>query len=160
MNKTRKIEILHKMAKGESYNATSAEIAELKKYKVSRGEDSFCATKKNISDYITDVDNGCRISFYDWCRNHKRADRRRKGSSEKDISASNRSDSMSFMFVGWLTWGIAVYWIANGAVSVGACAIAGAVIAFVLSRCARRTSIMTMLILPIILASYFGRKNL
>lgn len=160
MNKTRKIEILHKMAKGEPHNATPAEISELRKYKVGRGEDSFCATKKNISDYITAVDNGCRISFYDWCMNNKRADRRRKGSSEKDIAASNKSDSMSFMFVGWLTWGIAIYWMAHGAVSVGACAIAGAIISFILSRVARRTSVITMLILPIVLASYFGRKYL
>lgn len=158
LNKARKTELLFQKAKGQRINATPTEMIELRKYKIDADESSFYATKSNISAYITAVDNGCRISFYDWCMNNKKADRRRKGSSEKDISNFNKTKSMSFMFIGWLTWGIALYWMSHGSISVGVCAIAGAVISFILSKFARKTAGLTLLLLPIILAVYFGSK--
>lgn len=156
MNKARKVDLLYKKAKGQNMNASAEEVHEMKKYKVDCGENSFYATKANISQYVTAVDNGYRLSFYDWCMNNKKADRRRKGSSEEDIAGFNREQSAAAIFIGWLIWGIAIYWMLHGAMSVGACAIAGAIVSVILLKCSRKNAAFTVFLLPIILAVLFG----
>lgn len=158
MNKTRKIELLYQKAKGQQLSASPAEMRELRKYKIKAGEGDFYTTKANIRAYVTEVDNeGYRLSFYDWCMNHKKADRRRRGSSEKDMAKENQAMNMSAVFWGWLVWGVAIYWMFNGRLTVGSCAIAGAIVSVVLINCARRWIGFTLFLLPAILAAIFGR---
>lgn len=159
MTKTRKVELLHKKAHGQEFNVTPDEKRELSRYKVDSDE-SYYATKKNISDYITAVDNGSREDFYDWCKNHNKADRRRKGGSEKEMEQTNKAQKKSVMLIGWLSWGIALYWIFNGAIPAGTCAIIGAIVSVVIYKFSRKNAAFTVWILPIILAVIFGTKNL
>ncbi len=154
MNKTRKVDLLYKKAKGQSIDADLSELVELKKYKISSGEGNFHTTKANIRAYVDAVDKeGCRISFYDWCMNHHRADKRRKGSSREEIASVNRQQGLGAIMLGWLTWGIAVYWIFDARMTVGSSAVIGAVIAFALARVSRRWIVFTLFLLPIILAA-------
>ena len=156
MNKTRKIDLLYKKAKGQELNATPEEKRELKKYKVQAGDSNY-ATRGNISNYVSAVDSGYRLSFYDWCQNNHKADRRRKGSSEKEMASANRDQGLGAIIMGWLTWGMAIYWMFHGSLSVGNCAIVGAVVSVILMRLNRRLSGFTLFLLPIILAVFFGR---
>lgn len=156
MNKTRKITLLHKIAHGGESDATPGERKELKKYKV-YNDDSYYATKNNLSAYVNAVDNGYCLSFQDWCENNCKADRRRKGSSTSDMAKDNVTNGIAVMVFGWLTWGMALYWIFDGGMSVGACAILGAIISTVLLRINRRWVGVTIFLLPIILAVIFGR---
>lgn len=154
MNKTRKIDLLYRKAKGQGFNASPEEIRELRKYKVEAGADASYATKANIRDYVTAVDGGaCFGSFYDWCMNNKRADRRRRGSSEKEIASFNRSQSMGAAFLGWLTWGVAIYWIFDERISVNQCAVLGAIVSILLQRYSRKWAAFTLFLLPLILVS-------
>lgn len=155
MTKARKVDILYRMAKGQRTDASTAELQELRKYKVS-ADDANVATRANITNYVSAVDNGYRLSFYDWCANNLQGDRRRKGGSAKAIANANKEQSMATVFIGWLVWGIAFYWIFGGGVSVVACAIIGAIVSFVLQRCFRRAAGFTLIVLPIILAVIFG----
>lgn len=158
MTKKQKEEILYRMAKGEQYYATKEELQMLSRYRVERdGSDAGYATRQNISGYIQAVDNGSGLSFYDWCMNNLKGDRRRKSGSEQAIARSNREQGMGAMFFGWLIWGIALYWMFDETLSVGVCAVLGAIVAYVLLRVARRMAGFTLMILPIILAVIFGR---
>lgn len=152
MNKTRKIELLYKIAKGQAVNITERERRELSRYRVRENEGSFYTTKANIRAYVTAVDSGFRISFYDWCMNNNKADRRRRGSSEAAMERSNQENSMAVMGMGWLIWGMALYWMLQENVSVGACAVFGAIISAALYKCARRAAAFTLFALPIALA--------
>lgn len=156
MNNARKITLLYQKAHGQGMNATLEEQRELKKYKVT-ADDGYYATKKNISDYVRAVDSGYYLSFYDWCQNNHKADRRRKGSSEREMASANREQGIGVMMFGWLIWGIAIYWIFHGSLTVGACAIAGAVISVILLRINRRLAGFTLILLPAILVVVFGR---
>lgn len=156
MNKTRKSNLLYQKAHGQAIDATSEELKELRKYGVSADDGNY-ATKANINAYISAVDGGYPLSFYDWCMNNHKADRRRKGSSESEMAASNRDNIFGAMLMGWLIWGIAVYWIFNERLSVGASAILGAVISAVLLQLNRRLAGFTLFLLPIILTVVFGR---
>lgn len=158
MTKSRKAELLYRKAKGVRMNATSEELKELHKYKVDANEDEFYTTKSNINSYITAVDNGTRISFYDWCMNNKKADRRRRGSSEEKMGRENRTGELSAMFLGWLTWGLAIYWIFGENLSVSFCAIAGMAVSALLYRCARAKAIWTIFLFPIVLMAIFGSQ--
>lgn len=152
MTHSRKVELLYNRAKGRASNASPAEQAELRRYHVDFGEGDFYATKSNISAYVTAVDKqGCRISFYDWCMNNNRADRRRKGSSKEDMKKSNRNFSFGLMFVGFITWGFAVMSVLGGMLAPGACFIVGAVISVVIGRASRQASLFTTFMLPIII---------
>ena len=154
MNKTRKVDLLHKVAHGQGFWGSAEEKRELKKYKVTSG-DSYYATKANLSAYVSAVDSGYRLSFYDWAMNNCKADRRRKGSSEAEMAQFNKDQGISAMLMGWLVWGIAIYWMFHGSLGVGACAVAGAVIALILFRLARNLAVFTQLFLPIIIAIIF-----
>ena len=156
MTKDRKVDILYRMAKGQQTDASMEELQELRKYKISVRADANYATRANITNYVAAVDNGYRLSFYDWCANNLQGDRRRKGGSAKEIANANKEQSMATVFIGWLVWGIALYWIFGGGVSVVACAIMGAIASFVLQRCFRRAAGFTLIVLPIILAVIFG----
>ncbi|MBE5946322.1 MAG: hypothetical protein E7259_05155 [Lachnospiraceae bacterium] len=158
MTKSRKIDILYKKAKGQRYEATPAELRELYPYKVDVREGDFYTTRANITNYVTAVDNGCRLSFYDWCMNNKRADMRRKGSSEVAMTARNNEKFGSAIFVGWLTWGMAIYWIFEAQMSVGACAVIGAVISYFFIRTARKNAGFLIIVLPLALLCIFGSK--
>lgn len=155
MNKTRKITLLYQKAHGQSVNVTAEEQRELRKYRVSVQDGNY-ATIKNVSDYVSAVDRGYSLSFYDWCMNNHKMDRRRKGSSESQMLARNREMGLSAMLVGWLMWGIAIYWIFDGVFPAGSCAIAGAVVSAVLVRMNRRAVLFTLFLLPVILAVIFG----
>lgn len=157
MTKTRKVELLYKKAKGQTMNAMPEELRELKKYKVDFNEVDLYVKKANISAYVSAVDNnGFRRSFYDFCRDNRVADRRRKGSSEEDIAGYDRDQKISTIFIGWLTWGIAVYWMFHGSLSVGTCAVMGIIISLCLFKFSRKNVFLTVLILPIVLAVIFG----
>lgn len=156
MNKARKVDLLYKKAKGQNMDAMPEEKRELKKYHVEFGESSLYATKANISQYVTDVDNGFHRSFYDWCIDNRKADRRRRRSSEADIAGHERDQGIASIFMGWLTWGIAIYWIFHGSLEVGACAVMGAVVSICLFKFARGYVGLTVWILPLALAVIFG----
>lgn len=152
MRKARKVEILYRMAKGQATDASLQELQELRRYKVSAGADADYATRANITNYVAAVDNGYHLSFYDWCANNLQGDRRRKSGSAEEIAATNKAQSNATVFMGGLVWGIAIYWMFGGEVAVGACAVIGAVIAYVLQRCFRRWAMFTLFILPIVIA--------
>lgn len=158
MTKTRKVELLYKIAKGQHTDATSAELRELKKYKVDFNEASLYVKKANISAYVSAVDNdGFRRSFYDFCRDNRIADRRRKGSSEKEIANEDRELGIAVILMGWLTWGMAIYWMFHGSLSVGTSAVMGMIVSFCLCKFARKASGFTVFVLPLALAVIFGR---
>ena len=156
MNKARKTELLYQKAKGRDFHITEEERRELSRYRVKVNEGSLYATRANISAYVTAVDHGCRISFYDWCMNHNKADRRRKGSSEAAMERSQRENSLAVMGMGWLIWGMALYWVFQETVSVAACAVLGAAVSVTLFKSARRLSAFTLFVLPIAIAAIFG----
>ena len=157
MTQAQKIDLLYRKAKGESVSMTASEKNELRKYKVTGREDDLFVTKKNIGDYVRAVDNGSHQTFLDYCNNERKADRRRKGSSESEIAWSDNTNSLAMILVGWFTWGICLYWIFKGAMSVGVAAILGAVIAFVISKFARGKAGVLVFILPIVLTVLFAR---
>lgn len=155
MKKDRKIELLYRKAKGQAWNASQAEIRELQRYKVD-ADDGYYATKANISAYVTDVDNGrWNHSFYDWCRENKKADRRRKGSSEAEMEQFNSAQNKSVVIIGGFIWGIALYWILQESVSAVVCLVIGALIALGLFKISRKQAMFTVIGLPIILAAVF-----
>ena len=88
--------------------------------------------------------------------NNKKADKRRKGSSEKSMASNNTANSMGMIFIGWLTWGIATYWLFHGNLEVTSCAILGIIVSFLISRFGRKNAPFTLFILPIVLAAVFG----
>lgn len=158
MTKSRKIDILYKKAKGQRYDATPAELRELYPYKVDVREGDFYTTKANITNYVTAVDNGYRYSFYDWCMENRRADKRRKGSNEVAMAARDNEKKGSAVFIGWLTWGMAIYWIFEEQMLVGACAVIGAIISFTVMRTTRKNAGFLVIVLPLILLCVFGMK--
>lgn len=101
-----------------------------------------------IGDYL--------LAFDTWCQTHLKADRRRKGSSEKDMAADNRDNTIGSMMMGWLIWGLTIYWIFGGTFTAGNCAVAGAIVSAILRRLNRRLSAFTLFLLPIILMVVFG----
>ena len=155
MNKQRKVDLLYKKARGQYLDATKIELQELKKYKVDYNEGEFFATKKNLNQYVTDVDNGCKQTFYDWCRNNKKADRRMKNSSEKDMESFNKEQNTAAMFLGWLTWGVGLYWIFGGLVHPIICMILGVWVAKVIFGFTRKIAMFSVFVLPMILAIVF-----
>lgn len=151
MTDTRKIELLYQKAHGQKMDASPAEQRELSKYKVSVDDGNY-ATKNNIRAYVKAVDSGsCRLPFYDWCYNNHRGDRRRKGHSEKAMADTNKEKTLAAMFTGWLFWGVAIYWLAGQTLSVGVCAIAGAITAAILLRMNRKLAGFTLILLPAII---------
>ena len=152
MTHNRKVELLYRRAKGQNSNASNAELAELRRYHVDFGEADFYTTKANISAYVSAVDKqGCRISFYDWCMNNNRADRRRKGSGKEDMKKSNRNFSFGLMFIGFVTWGFAIFSLLGGILPAGACIIIGALISVVIGKASRQASLFNTFMLPIII---------
>lgn len=157
MNQARKTDLLYKKAKGQPVNMSDEERRELRGYKVET-DDGYFATRANISAYVKAVDQGYHLSFYDWCMSNKKADKRRKGSSAEELAADDRQGDLAAIAMGWLLWGLAIYWMFHGALSVGACAVAGIIVAVVLRRRARAWAGLTMFLLPIILAVvFYGR---
>ena len=156
MNKTRKIDILYKRAHGQYVDVTSEENRELRKYKVDSG-DSSIATKANIRAYVNQVDKGYRLSFYDYCCNNLKGDRRRKGGKASEIKAFNRDQSLGAMFMGWLFWGVALFWMFDKSQSVGSCAIMGAIVSVILLKCSRKYAGFTLILLPVILMALCAR---
>lgn len=154
MNKNTKVTFLYQIAHGHQVSAEKQR--ELKKYKV-YADDANYATRANLAAYVNEVDSkGCRLSFYDWCMNNCKMDRRRKGSSEREMAANNRDMGIGAMMLGWLIWGMAIYWMFHGTLTVGVCAVAGAVVSAILLRLNRRLAGFTLFLLPIILTVIFG----
>ena len=92
MNQARKTDLLYKKAKGQPVNMSDEERRELRRYKVET-DDGYFTTRANISAYVKAVDQGYHLSFYDWCMSNKKADKRRKGSSAKELAADDRQGS-------------------------------------------------------------------
>lgn len=157
MNKARKVDLLYKRAKGQYTDGSQAEWNELKQYKVG-SEGDFYVTRANVSEYVTAVDNGYRKSFYDWCLDNNKADRRMKGSDEAQMAKLSGQQNKAVLFAGWLTWGIALYWIFGGVFPVGICAVAGALLSLALFKCARKQAVLTLIIIPLGLAVFFGSR--
>lgn len=151
MTITRKVDLLYQKAHGQGMNASPAEQRELHKYKVNPDEGNL-ATKANIRAYIQAVDSGCHRSFYDWCIDNRKGDRRRKGHSAAEMASNDRERTIASMLIGWLLWGVAIYWAAGQALPVGTCAIAGAILSAVLYRLNRNLVGFTLIILPAIVA--------
>lgn len=84
-------------------------------------------------------------------------DRRRRGSSEREMASENRWDSVGAMMLGWLMWGMAIYWFLDGTLPAGTCAVGGAIVSAILVRMNRRLAGFTLFLLPIILTVLFGR---
>ena len=161
MTKTRKIELLYKKAKGMSLEATKKELQEISHYRVDFNEGSFYSTKSNMKDYVNAVDNeGCKVSFYDWCMNNNRADRRRKGGSAKAVAQRNNEAKMATVFIGWVTWGLAIYWMCQEILSVGICAIFGAIISRFLYTRNRENIMGTLVFIPVFIAVFFSTKQI
>ena len=155
MNTNEKVGILYKKVRGE--NLSFQEKSAVSKYNVSREDGAFLATKKNLRDYIKAVDSGAtRKNFYTWCIDNGRADARRKGGKASDIKEFRKEQGLGAFLMGFLVWGIAVYWILGGRASVGASAIVGGIISFVLYKINRKITFFTCLVLPIMLAAYFS----
>lgn len=104
MTKSKKIELLYNIAKGNPVNISTAERKELKKYKVEYGEYEFYTTKKNIAAYVEAVDRGNILAFRDWCRNNGHADRRRAGSDKSSMRKDLREELLSWAFGGSILW--------------------------------------------------------
>lgn len=133
--------------------ATPEEIKELRQYRVDAGESSFLTTKSNIAAYIDAVDNGNKKTFYDWCLDNGRADRRRKGSDKESIFQNNREQTIAVIAIGWLLWGMAFYWIFGEMFPVVGCAVLGALVSFALYKIVgRKMKGWTLLVIPILLA--------
>ena len=156
MNKTRKVDILYKRAHGQYVDVTPEENRELRKYKIDAG-DSDLATKANVRAYVNKVDSGYKLSFYDYCYNNLKGDRRRKGGKASEIKAFNSEQSIGTMLFGWLFWGLAIYWMLGGTQSAGSCAIIGAIVSVILLKCARKWAGFTLIFLPIILMIIFAK---
>ena len=89
--------------------------------------------------------------------NNLKGDRRRRGFSKKEMATERFQDVIGSMMLGWLTWGMAIYWMRGGSVPVESCAVAGAIVSAVLSLISRRLRGFTLFLLPILLAVFFGR---
>ena len=152
MNKKQKVDALYKMAKGKGVNLTSQQRRELGKYSKDFGA-GHNVTRGNIERYVNARDKGrTRLSFNDFANNHLLGDRRKKSGRADSIRQDNKNDALASIFLGWFTWGIALYWINGGNASVGSCAVFGAIVSVILSFVARRYSAFTVFLLPIILA--------
>lgn len=152
MTTDRKVDLLYKRAKGQNIQCTQEERKELGKYKVECGEESFYTTKSNIKEYVRAVDKeGFKRSFYDWCMDNNKADKRRIGSDEKSMQARQKELGLGVVLFGAITWGLAIYWFCEEEVPVGTCAMGGMVIAYVLSRWKRRWTEITLFVIPILI---------
>ena len=112
-------------------------------------------TKKNIGEYVTAVDNGSRLSFYDWCINNGKADRRRKGSSKEEIKNLNKSNTIAIILGGSIPWAMAISAMTGGSLSGGECLVTAAIISAILYNVGRKSIFFTLVILPAILATIF-----
>ena len=153
MTKARKVDLLYNIAKGSSTDATSAELRELKKYTVDRCEVKKFVKRDNISKYVSAVDGGFKRSFYDFCVENRLSDRRRKGSSEEAIGKDDKNLGIAWVLIGWLTWGVAVYYILGGKVPSGIAAIIGGVVSLVICKRGRKSAMFTIFILQIVIIS-------
>lgn len=151
MTKNQKIDYLYRIAKGERVSLTPEQRRELNKYRVDAdGEYSFYLTKKNLSSYITAVDNSqTRQSFRDWCWNTGHADKRFRNSDKKSMQQDNFKYLIGWAFCGSFFWMIFLSNITNGG-GAGTW-MAGAVISGVLSLFARKYVHFVTILLPLIL---------
>ena len=150
MTKARKVELLYCKAKGKDLKATPEEIKEISRYKVDYDEGSY-ATKANIGAYVTAIDKGSRRSFYDWCIDNGKGDRRRREGRAETIREDDKWEAVRCVFVGTIFWSVALYMLLGGSAIFLA-----AVISFILYKVRRDHVGITMIILPIVLACLFG----
>ena len=122
------------------------------------GHHAIIPTNSISARYITAVDNGYHKSFYDWCLDNNKGDRRMKSGKEGSLKSFNKVQSVSVAVIGWLIWGIAVYWILGGRLSAGVCAIIGAAVSVFLFKLNRQGAAFTCIILPIVLAAIFASR--
>lgn len=156
MTKSRKVELLYKKAKGQSLHATKEELRELKQYKIESSEGSFYTTKSNVREYVNAVDNqGYQLSFYTWCINNSKADRRKSGASEKEMKQSSIGQEIACMLLGSATWGHTIHEIFQGILSSTICTILGACLSVFLCKCFREKVGNMIIGLPILLLVIF-----
>ena len=156
MTKDRKIDLLYRRAHGQRLNLSPQEMQELNRYRVSLNESDFYATRKNIKAYVEAVDRGAYQSFSDWCQDNLMADKRRRGSSKQAMAAENTYQKFSVAWIGWIFWGLAVYWFFGGALSAGVSALLGIGVALgTFKLFGRRAAGFTQFLLPVILMVLF-----
>jgi hypothetical protein len=154
MTKENKVDILYKMAMGQSVSLTASERKELSKYDV-RTTGKPYTTKGNIRQYISDADKGYKKSFYDWCVDNGKGDRRLKGGQKEAIRNDDKQETFVWAFMGWLFWGVAFYWILGGQAPAGVCAVLGAIASVVIFKMNRASSLETCFILPLLITCVF-----
>lgn len=156
MTTARKVNLLYKKAHGQTMDASAEEKRELRKYHVAR-DDGFYATKANLKDYVNAVDNHKTVvTFATYCQNRGKADKRRSGSSKEEMESDNRTSGFASIFVGWLTWGMAVYWIFKGHLTVGQSIVIACVISFILSKITSSAKFFVIFVLPLVLLAFFA----
>lgn len=64
MTKTKKIDVLYKIAHGQPVSLTPEEQRELRKYKVDSGDGNY-ATRSNVTGYVNAVDNRYRLDIFE-----------------------------------------------------------------------------------------------
>lgn len=152
MTKQRKINLLYAKATGGNYNPTPAEEAELRSYRVDFNEGKSYATKKNITMYVNAMEGkAIKRGFYDWCMDNSLGDRRRKNGSAAAMSARDKGIKYSAVFLGWLPWALALYYIFGAAFPPIVCIIFGVVISLILYKVTRQYAIITCFIIPIVI---------
>ncbi len=155
MTRTRKIDLLYAIAKGKQVSISPEERKEIKKYKVDSGEYAFYTTKKNISAYLSAVDNGnARLSYRDWCLNNHLADRRRSGSDDKSIAKDNRAYMIGWAVAGGVFWMMCLAQVFGTAST--ACIFGGMVISVFLSVISRKYVAFTNILLPLVIIVVSG----
>ena len=160
MTKARKVELLYCNAKGQKIRATAEEMKELSRYKVDYDEGSY-ATKTNIGAYVTAVDKGSRRTFYDWCIDNGKGDRRRREGRAEAIQENDKWGGIGAVATGWLAWAACLYVMTGlNSSAGGSCLLLGAIVSFVLYKVRRDFTWFTLIVLPIVLTGIIGSKLL
>lgn len=150
MSKTSEKDILYRIAKGKSVTAQERESV---KHLIKDFGDGSKVTRAGINKYYDAVTSGrTHVSYNDFASNRLMGDRRKRGGRVSDIKNDNRQGTLAALFMGWLLWGMAIYWIGGRSASVGSSAVIGAIISVVLFFVARRLTPFTEFVLPIIVA--------
>lgn len=154
MTKQRKIDLLYAKATGGNYNPTPQEKAELVGYRVDYNEMPSYTTKKNISAYVNAMEGKLiKRSFYDWCMDNSAGDRRRKSGKAEAMRARDKTKKAGTMYLGWIPWAIALYYISDEAFSPFGCLIASIVVSLILYKVSRQHAILTVVVLPLIITA-------
>ena len=149
MTTNQKVDILYRIARGESVSRD--EKQEVKKYKVDSYSGEFLATKKNLRAYVSAVDSGkTHSNFYSWCANNGLADARRKGGSKKQMTSWAKGQGASSTILG----GALALMQIVGSEGVAGAFILGCIIAFVINKVARDRAALFNMLIPLLITAF------